>query len=326
MPAYSHFIGIDIGKSEVVVATAAAKSTVTFPNTQNGFRKFLKSYNDLLKDALVILETTGGYERLFLYELTKLKIPVHRANTRHVKAFVRSYGVKGKSDAIDALQLARYGQERCQTLELYQWDSSAETLRSFAERRLELTQILVAEKNRLQAPATSPLIRESCQKVIEILESAIKEVTQELDAEISKSRELTEKKEVLKTIPGIGETLSTLFVVLLPELGRLNRRQIASLAGVAPHPRESGTKQGYRRTFGGRPQVKQLLFMAAMTAGRSKSKVGEFYQKLVNTGKKKMVALVAVMRKIIVIANARIKDFLNQNNRFAVVADCEKCA
>lgn len=326
MPTYSQFIGIDIGKFEVVVATSALKSTLTFPNTPIGLKDFLKPFKGLPGDTLVVLETTGGYEKLFLHGLCERKIAVHRANTRHVKAFIRSFGVKGKTDAIDAIQLAHYGQERHENLLLYQLDNEREDLKSLAERRSDLTQMLVQEKNRLKSPSTSPRIAQSCQQAIEFLENQIETITTELGELISKDAELTEKKEILKTVPGIGEVLSSMLVVLLPELGQLNRRQIASLAGLAPHPRESGTKQGYRRTLGGWPGVKKLLFMAGMTATRSKSRLGDFYRAMVTRGKKKMVALVALMRKIIVIANARIKENLCKNNDIAVVVACGKSA
>lgn len=327
MQTYLHFIGIDIGKFEVVVASSSDPSISSFPNTPAGFKEFLKDFKPYLKDALVILETTGGYERLFLNGLCNKNIAVHRANTRHVKSFIRSFGIYGKTDAIDAIQLVRYGQERHARLSLYQLDVEAEKLKSLVERRMELISMLVAEKNRLGAPAISPFIAKSCLQMIRLLEAQIASVTEALENAVAANSELTEKKEILKTLPGIGDVLSMLLIVLLPELGKLNRRQIASLGGIAPYPRESGTKCGYRRTFGGRPGVKSLLFLAGMSAARSKSALGERYRKMVNGGKKKMVALVALMRKIIVIANARVKEFLLSKSASVVaVPSCEATA
>ena len=134
-------------------------------------------------------------------------------------------------------------------------------------------------------------------------DSRIKEI-------VNKDELLRCKQKELKNIAGIGDTVSSALLSYIPELGGLNRKQIASLAGVAPHPNESGTKQGYRFVRGGRSQVKRMLFIAALTATRSKGHLGAFYQRLVEKGKKKMVALVALMRKIVVIANAKIRDLL----------------
>ena len=242
MQTYLHFIGIDVGKFEVIVASSSLPSISSFPNTPSGFKEFLKEFKPYLKDALVILETTGGHERLFLHSLCNKNIAVHRANTRQVKAFIRSFGIYGKTDTIDAIQHPRYGQERHARLALYQLDVEAEKLKSLVERRMELTSMLVAEKNRIQAPAVSPFIAKSCLQIIKLLEAQIASVTEALENAVTNDPELAAKKEILKTLTGIGDIISTQVVVLLPELGKLNRRQIASLGGVAPYPRESGTK------------------------------------------------------------------------------------
>jgi len=311
MALYTHFIGIDIGKFEVVAAVHGSKTTQTFANSLEGFDSFIVTFKSLLKDALIILETTGGYEKLFLKALVKLNIPVHRANTRHVKAFVRSLGHKGKTDALDALALARFGFERHDRLPLYQPPKpSMETLQSLAMRRLDLNRLLVAEKNRLQAPDSSEFVKKSCKALIESIQQQLHELIEELKNLIELNPELVKKQKVLQTVPGIGDITSSMLAVLFPELGHLNRRQIASLAGLAPHPNESGTKVGYRMTRGGRRHVRSIIFMAAMAAAHSKSRLGDAYRKLIERGKKKMVALTAIMRRIIVIANARIKEML----------------
>ena len=311
MALYTHFIGIDIGKFEVVAAAHGGKSTQTFANTQEGFDRFIAAFKPFLKDALLILETTGGYEKLFLKALVKLNIPVHRANTRHVKAFVRSLGNKGKTDALDALALARYGFERHDRLPLYQLPQACvEILQNLAMRRIDLNRILVAEKNRLQAPDSSEFVKRSCKAMIEYIQQQLHDLIEEIKNLIRLNPEFVNKQKVLQTVPGIGDITSCMLVVLLPELGQMNRRQIASLAGLAPHPNESGIKVGYRMTKGGRRHVRNIIFMAAMAAAHSKSKLGDAYRKLLERGKKKMVALTAIMRRIIVIANARVKEML----------------
>ena len=161
----------------------------------------------------------------------------------------------------------------------------------------------MAEKNRLQAPRAD-FIKKSCQAMIEAIAEQVKLVTAELNILIEQDSALKAKKEVLKTVPGIGDITANELLILLPELGTLSRREIASLAGVAPMANESGTFKGY-----GRSDIKPILFMSAIAARNSNSSLKSFYNRLIESGKKKMVALTALMRKIIVIANARIKEF-----------------
>lgn len=313
MTVYTNFVGIDIGKYEIVVGLHGLKSTHSFANTAEGFDLFYKAYEPLLENTLVVLETTGGYEKLFLKSLLVKEVCVHRANTRHVKAFSQSLGCKGKTDALDALLLARYGYERQDRLPLYRaLKDTLETLQSLAGRRLDLNQILVAEKNRLQAPCIPESIKSMCKAMITVIQEQLDQLRTDMQEILTQNPQLREKQEILKTIPGIGEIIASLLVVLLPELGHANRRQIASLTGLAPHPNESGTKIGYRRTKGGRHDVKKILFMAGMAAAHSKSRLGNTYKSMLERGKKKMVALIALMRKIIVIANARIKEYFQR--------------
>lgn len=311
MSNYSTFFGIDIGKSEVFIAIYGTKSSAVFPNSAEGFKKFLKTYKTELSNAFVVLETTGGYETLFLNALLDKNIAVHRANTRHVKSFIRSWGKLAKSDALDAQALALYGFERHKNLALSQ-KQPPELIKLIAltQRKLDLTQILVQEKNRLKSPQNNPLIIQCCSQLIQTLQAHIASVTKEIETLIKNNALWLKKKEILESIPGIGPVVSSMLLALMPELGHINRRQIASLAGLAPHPYESGQKIGYRRTKGGRQQVRPILFIAAMAARNSNSPLKAFYEKLIAKGKKKMVALTALMRKIIVIANAKLNPLI----------------
>lgn len=184
---------------------------------------------------------------------------------------------------------------------------------ALCQRRDDITQMRVQEKCRQEAPENYH-IKESCQKTIEFFDSQINELNNTIQKIIDESRELQQRQKILKTIPGIGPKLSKDFLCLMPELGCLSRRKVASLAGVAPHPKESGKTIGYRRITGGRSNVRSKLFTAAMSAARSKSVLGAFYSKLVESGKKKIVAITALMRKIIVIANTRLKEAINLHN------------
>jgi len=259
--------------------------------------------------SLIVLEATGGYERDCLDFLLEKDIAVHRADARKVKNFVRSFGQNAKTDALDAKALSLYGYERSERLTLYQKPSDRQkALQSLIERRQDLTQMLVQEKNRYQAPLNKSL-RSTIKPIIKCLEKQLVNVEGLIDKLICECKILTRKKEVLRTIPGFGEITANTVLGLLPELGQLNRKQIASLCGVAPFPRESGGKKQYRRTYGGRRNMRPILYMAAMGAKRKKgSSMEAFFNRLTQNGKRPIVALVAVMRKIIVIANAKIKE------------------
>lgn len=312
MSNYSSFIGIDIGKQEVVVAAYGSQSTQSFPNSANGFKEFFNFYKKNLRSCLVILETTGGYERLFLNALLDKNISIHRANTRQVKSFIRSWGKYGKSDALDAQALALYAYERHKSLEIFQkQDPKMLKLSALVQRRQDLTQMLVQEKNRLKSPQNNPFIQQSYKQVIRALEEQVSSLSSEIDQIISVDPSLQAQQKILQSIPGIGPKVSSFLLACLPELGHLNRRQIASLCGLAPHPFESGQKIGYRKTKGGRAHIRSILFMAAMSARKSNSHLKAFYENLISKGKKKMVALTALMRKIIVIANAKLKNYIH---------------
>jgi len=305
---YHFFIGIDISKDTFSVGTHGEKKAKVYANNERGFIQFVIDFKELLPASLVVLETTGGYEIELIHYLQARKYSVHRANTRKVKKFIGSYGILAKTDSTDAFALALYGFERHAKLELYK-ENPHKKLLKLVQRRNDLKAILVQEKNRLQAPDQKDL-RSSFQTVIKAIEAEMFKIETKINQLCKDYSQFDELKKVLKTIKGIGDIVSVHLIALLPELGTLDRRKIASLAGLAPHPNESGKKKGYRSTKGGRSDVKPILFLAAMTAARSNSTLGDFYKKLVNSGKKKMVALTALMRKILVIANARIRDYL----------------
>lgn len=309
MLLYSNYIGIDIGKLSFVVAIYGSKKTHEYENTLTGIKAFINDFRSQLKKAFTVLETTGGYEMRLVLTLCESGFAVHRANTRKVKRFIQSYGNEAKTDKLDALSLALYGYERVERLELFTPQSTkALALFELVQRRNDLKQMLVAEKNRLKAPRAE-LIKTSCNAMIEVLDHQINTITNEINTLIEADSVLREKKAVLKTIPGIGDIIANELLVLLPELGSLTRRKIASLAGLAPKANDSGQFSGYRCINYGRCGIKPILFMAAMAARNSNSNLKSFYNHLITSGKKKMVALTALMRKIIVIANARIREF-----------------
>lgn len=307
MTLYNNFVGVDIGKFSFVVAVHGQKLVKEYDNAPSGINSFIKDYKKQLSQGLCILETTGGYEMRLVLILCDAGYSVHRANTRKVKHFMRSLGNSAKTDKLDSKALALYGYERSERLESFTPQSKqALALYELVQRRQDLKRLLIAEKNRLKAPRAN-LVQESCRVIIETISQQVQLITAQINTLIEQDPELKAKKEVLKSIPGIGDITANELLVLLPELGTLSRRQIASLAGVAPIANDSGTYKGYRATGHGRSDIKPILFMAAMAARNSNSSLKSFYNRLIEAGKKKMVAITALMRKIIVIANARLK-------------------
>lgn len=318
MTNYHNFIGIDIGKFNFVVSVHNHKETKEFENNPHGIDSFLQNYQSILSSSLCILETTGGYEMELLLILCNNNISVHRANTRKVKNFIRSFGNIAKTDILDAKSLALYGFERNDKLELFTPKSNNSlVLYELAMRRQDLTQMLVAEKARIQGPNTE-FTKKSCRFMIDTISNQIKEITDQINSLIKEDKILSSRKDILKTIPGIGDISANQLLILIPELGTLNRRAIASLTGLAPRANDSGTHKGYRKTCAGRSSIKPILFLAAMAARNSKSEFRGFYERLIAKGKKKMVALTALMRKIIVVANAKIRDLIRQSEAIKI--------
>ncbi len=310
MSKYQNFIGIDIGKFSFVAALHGSKKVREYENNHKGMKAFIKDFQRELPTSLIVLETTGGYEMKFLIALCDKKYNVHRANTRKVKSFIRSFGNEAKTDALDAKALALYGFERHQRLDLFRPVSqNFSTLYELVQRRKDLKQMLVAEKNRLKAPKASAIIKKSCEAIIKNLISHIEKITEQVQTLVASDPAFLGRIKALKTIPGIGDITAQDLLAFMPELGTMTRRQVASLAGLAPRANDSGRFQGYRRTAHGRDCVKPVLFLSAMAARNSHSPLKAFYDNLINRGKKKMVALTALMRKIIVIANAKLKEF-----------------
>lgn len=299
------FLGFDVSKDTIAVFDTRSGQCCDLANKARDIMAFLKNYGS---DIQAICEPTGGYEAVLLNTLVKAGIPVHRADTVRVKAYIRSLGTLAKTDQIDARGLAFYAQERWNKLSLWQPnDQQAELLQSLVLRRQDLVAMRVAETNRLKAPDPGGL-KKSYQTIIKALTSQIIQLEEQIEELISQTDTLNQEVKTLMSIPGIGKTTAVSLCAMMPELGHLTAKKAASLAGLAPHPKDSGTIRKYRRVRGGRTQIPKLIFMAAMAAARGNNKLGDFYRSLLKRGKKKLVALTAVMRKIIVIANARLRD------------------
>jgi len=299
----ARFIGCDVGKKEIVVFDSLTRNVSSIANNREALARFAAGLDP---DVLVICEATGGYEAMLLEALAAHGRPAHRADARKVKAFIRSFGTLGKNDSIDARALTRYGAER--HLKLPRWkpaDKDQSALARLVLTRLDLIKDRTAWSNRSKAPG-SPA--EIIAPLLAALNEQIRAVEARIKALLDACHTLRERVAVVRTIKGLGPTVAPELIALMPELGSLDRRRIASLAGLAPHPNQSGTRDGYRKVRGGRAAIKPLLLLPAMTAARHDPKLKPFYDRLIADGKKPIVALVAVMRKMIIIANARLRD------------------
>ena len=258
-------------------------------------------------DLLRRLEATGGYERDLLAALIAAGVPACRADARKVKAFIRSFGTLGKSDAIDATALARYGRDRYAELPLWSArEPERERLQALVLARRDLVKDRLAYANRRAAPAAEP-VRPYLDALVESFEAQINAIEADIKTLCATCEPIAKAVNVLVAIPGVGQKTAAALIALMPELGSLPRRQAAALAGLAPHPNQSGQTDAYRRTRGGRPEVKRILFMAAISAAKHNPTLSAFYKRLLSAGKKPLVAITAIMRKLVVIANARLK-------------------
>ena len=307
--SYIHFIGIDVSKETFDVAVHGRAATPTrFSNSGGGVAAFLKAAAAQLPEAFVVVEATGGYESALLAALLEQGVAVHRADPRASSFFLRSLGRRAKTDRLDAQGLARYGAERHTELRLHHLpNDEQQTLQTLMARRADLMAMRAAEMNRRQHPRYHRL-QASVQSVLATLEEQIAMLDRRIDSLVRTAAALAAKMEVMIAIPSVGKQTANTLLAFMPELGMLTRRQAASLAECAPHPRDSGKTNGYRRTVGGRAHVRRALYMAAMTATNHHPSLRTFYQRLVKNGKKPLVALTAVMRKLITIINAKLRD------------------
>jgi len=265
-----------------------------------------------LAPTLVVLEATGGLETFLVGELAGAQLPVVVVNPRQVRDFAKAVGKLAKTDALDAQVLAHFGEATKPDLRPLP-DDSTRALQALLARRSQVVEMVTAEKNRCRT-ATQRL-QPQIQEHIRYMEKQLKELEQGLSELLSSSPVWRTKEKLLGSVPGVGPVLTVTLLAGLPELGRLDRREIASLVGVAPFNRDSGTLRGKRTVWGGRSSVRATLYMATLAATRYNSVMRAFYQRLLEAGKPKKVALTACMRKLLTILNAMLKHNLSWNSK-----------
>lgn len=298
------FIGIDVSKKLLDVCVLPERSIKKAENNHNGIDRLLGWLSEF-KGALVVLEASGGLQTPLCAALHEAGFQVAVVNPRQVRDFAKAMGVLAKTDRIDAEVLAEFAQ-KVRPAPRPLKDKQTQHLSELMARRRQLLSMIVMEKNRLGAASKS--IKRKIKLNLEWLDSQLAELDQEVDDFIKGSPIWRAKEDLLRSVPGVGKVLARTLLSSLPELGDLNRHGIAALVGVAPFNRDSGNYQGQRSCWGGRVVVRNALYMATFSAVRHNPVIKAHYQKLRNQNKKFKVAMVACMRKMLVILNAMARD------------------
>lgn len=298
------FVGIDVGKYHVEIALSDEGEVAQFKNDDSGIEGILELLGGR-PVGLVVLEASGGYERQVLASLLGAGIPAVAVNPRQARDFAKALGRLEKTDAVDARMLSRFARAVRPPVRPRVTEELAE-VQDWLTRRRQLVEMLVAEKNRSQHAKHGVL--KSIRDHIDWLKKRIRDSEKELGDMLQRAPEWNAEVEVLDSIKGVGRVMAMMLLAAVPELGSLNRKQIAKLVGVAPLCRDSGTLRGKRTCWGGRADVRACLYMAALVAARFNTTIQAFYRRLLAAGKPKKLALVACMRKLLTILNARIRD------------------
>lgn len=300
------YVGIDVSKAILDVAIGKEKDGETWQagNDAVGIHKCVTRLQSI-RPVLIVIESTGGLERPLIMELNAAELPFALVHPGRVRDFARSLGLLAKTDKLDARLLAHFG-AAIQPAVTELPGKAEQNMNALLLRRRQLLDMLVDEKNHLFSTPLS--LRSRVEDHIQWLEQEIAELEKQVDELTEQLPEFREKSAILRSAKGVGPILSAKLISGLPELGKLNRKKIAALVGVAPYNNDSGHKHRKRKTAGGREDVREVLYMGTVAAARSNPVIKPFYQHLVKQGKPKKVALVACMRKLLTILNAMIRD------------------
>lgn len=296
-------VGIDVAKDSVEVATSARQrwSCANDPQGQRELRDRLRA----VQAGLIVLEATGGYESALAATLAQAQLPVVVVNPRQVRQFARALGQLAKTDRIDAAVLVQFGQQAQPAVRPLP-DEQTRLLDALLTRRQQLLEMIQRERNRLDL-AVGP-VRTDIRETIAFLVKRLKHTDRDLDEQLRHSPVWREKEKLLKAIPGVGRQTLLTVLATLPELGRIPRKQLAALVGVAPYSCDSGTLRGRRHCWGGRAQTRRVLYMATLSATRCNPQIRPYYDRLIAKGKPPKVALTACMHKLLLIMHAMVRD------------------
>ncbi len=300
-----HFVGIDVAKDRLDVHLRPSGETFAVARDGEGLAQLVDRLQTLAPQ-LVVMEATGGYETIVASAVVAARLPLAVVNPRQIRDFARATGKLAKTDRIDAAAIAHFA-EAVRPPARPMADAEARALGELVTRRRQVIEMMVAERNRRRRVTQSRVLR-AIDRHLELLQTELSELEHDIDGAIRKSPAWQADADLLASVPGVGKATLRTLIAELPELGRLDRRKIAALVGVAPINRDSGTMRGRRTIAGGRPTVRSALFMAALVASRANPIIASYYVKLRAAGKTGKQALTACMRKLIVILNAILRD------------------
>jgi transposase len=303
-PQVEQWVGIDVSKAHLDVFVHPQGQEWRSDNSESGIAEIVQTLA-AVEVALVVLEATGGLEQAVTAALNQAGIAVVVSNPRRVRDFAKALGKLAKTDRIDAQVLARYGEAVRPEVRALASDTAQE-LQALVLRRQQLVEMVSAERNR-KSSARSGRSKVQIDRHIEWLQEEVKALDEQIQAQVNQSQQWQQQQAILQSVPGVGVVTASTLIALLPELGKLTRQQIAALVGVAPFNCDSGKSRGKRFVMGGRSSVRSVLYMAALVATRFNPVIRTFYQHLLAQGKVKKLALVACMRKLLVILNAMLK-------------------
>jgi len=300
-----HFIGIDVAKDRLDVHTRPGGEVFAVARDSNGLAMLVERLQRLAP-ALVALEATGGYETVVASALGAAQLPLAVVNPRQIRDFARATGKLAKTDRIDAAAIAHFA-EAVRPPARPLADAEARALGELVARRRQVIEMIIAERHRRRMASQRRVIR-AIERHLALLQAELSELEGDIDDAIRKSPAWQADADLLASVPGVGKVTLRTLIAELPELGHLNRRKIAALVGVAPINCDSGTLRGRRTIAGGRPAVRTALYMAALVASRANPVIAAYYAKLRAAGKTGKQALVACMRRLVVILNAILRD------------------
>ena len=303
--ASSTFIGIDVAKEKLDVCVLPGGELHVFTNDPSGHAKLVALGQSLL-NVLLVVESTGGYERPALFALQDAGLTVALVNPRQVRDFAKGIGQLAKTDALDAAVLAEFAR-LVAPRPIEKTSLKQRELEALVTRRRQLLEVRVAEKNR-SGQTVDRFIQRTLVRVLKTIDREIKVIEDRIAKLLESDDEWKAKLELLLSMPGVGKPVAATLVAELPELRKLNRQEIASLVGVAPFAKESGNMRGRRSTWGGRRKVRSVLYMAALTARKHNPVIKAFAQRLASAGKSFKAIQVACIRKLLVILNTMIKN------------------
>jgi transposase len=298
------YVGIDVSKDRLDLAVLEEKRIEQYTNTERGIKELVDEMK-ALKPALIVVEVTGGYERAVVKALFEAGLRVARVSGYRARQYARAKGLLAKTDPLDAMNLADYG-KHVQPRVYEAKSEEGQYLAGKLARRRQLGEMVQAEKNRLRLAYGD--IGPSIERVIKFLQGELKQLDEEIRAYLDANPVWLEQEQLLRSMKAVGPVTAATLLAELPELGKLDGKQIASLVGLAPINQDSGKRSRYRKTGKGRPSVRNVLYMAALTGLRYNPVIKKQYDGLVLRGKVKKVALTACMRKLLTILNAMVRD------------------